>query len=518
MDRGSGKSQSVWMTGVELPGFEPLGRELDVDVCVIGAGIAGLSVAYGLAKEGRSVVVLEDGASIGSGETARTTAHLSNAFDDRYFRVARLHGDEGARLAAQSHSAAIDGIERIARAEDIACEFERLDGYLFQPPDESSDLLEHEIKACHEAGLTEVSWVERAPIMDFDTGRCLRFPGQAQFHPMRYLSGLAQAIVRHGGQVFTGTHATTIEGGRKGASGRVETKNGHVVTARDLVVATNTPVQDWITMHTKQYPYRTYVIAAPVPRGTVKRALFWDTADPYHYVRLESVGDEDFLIVGGEDHKTGQEHEAVDRHDKLEAWARARFPMLGAVRFAWSGQVMEPMDGLAYIGRNPGDESVWIVTGDSGNGMTHGAIAGILLPDLILGRENPWTRLYDPSRISLRASLEFGRENLNMAAQYASWLTGGDVSDEAAIAPGSGAVMRDGLKKVAVHRDAQGRVHRLTAVCPHLGAIVTWNAEEATWDCPAHGSRFDARGKVVNGPANSDLEPVPEAAPSPPPR
>ena len=151
MDRGSGKSQSVWMTGIELPGFEPLARELDVDVCVIGAGIAGLSVAYGLAKEGRSVVVLEDGASIGSGETARTTAHLSNAFDDRYFKVARLHGEEGARLVAGSHSAAIDEIERIVRAEDIACEFERLDGFLFLPPGESPDVLEHEIEACHEA-------------------------------------------------------------------------------------------------------------------------------------------------------------------------------------------------------------------------------------------------------------------------------------------------------------------------------------------------------------------------------
>ncbi len=502
------------MADVELPRFEPLTRGLDADVCVVGAGIAGLSVAYALAKEGRSVVVLEDGPSIGNGETARTTAHLSNAFDDRYSRVARLHGDEGARLTAESHTAAIDEIERIAGEEAIECEFERLDGFLFAPPGESSDALERELEACHAAGLRGVSWVERAPIADLDTGRCLRFPRQAQFHPMRYLAGMAQAIVRHGGHIFTGTHATTIEAGKKGTSGRVETKKGHVVTARDLVVATNTPVQDWITMHTKQYAYRTYVIAAPVPRGSVVRALYWDTPDPYHYVRLESRGPDDLLIVGGEDHKTGQEHEEGDRHDKLAAWARERFPMMGTVEFAWSGQVMEPMDALAYIGRNPGDENVWVVTGDSGNGMTHGAIAGILLRDLILGRDHPWARLYDPSRQSLRAALEFGRENLNMAAQYAAWLTGGDVGDEGEIAPGSGAVVRDGLKKLAVYRDRQGRVHRLSAVCPHLGAIVTWNAEEGTWDCPAHGSRFDAGGKVVNGPANSDLKPAGEPASS----
>ena len=508
MDRGSGRTESVWMAGVELPRHEPLAKNLDVDVCVVGAGIAGLSVAYALAKGGRSVAVLEDGASIGSGETARTTAHLSNAFDDRYHKVARLHGHDAARLVAQSHTAAIDEIERIAGDEAIDCGFERLDGYLFAPPDGKPDVLEHEIAACHEAGLLDVAWVDRAPIADFDTGRCLRFPRQAQFHPMRYLAGLAEAIVREGGQIFTGTHANTIEAGRKGASGRIETAKGQVVTARDVVVATNTPVNDWVTMHTKQYPYRTYVIAAPVPRGSVTRALFWDTLDKYHYVRLESPPGEaeDLLIVGGEDHKTGQEHEEIDRHHKLAAWARTRFPMLGGIRYAWSGQVLEPMDALAYIGRNPNDENVWIVTGDSGNGMTHGAIAGLLLRDLILGRENPWTRLYDPSRRSLRAALEFGRENLNMAAQYAAWLTKGDVGDESEIAPGSGAVMREGLKKVAVYRDPAGRIHRMTAVCPHLGAIVTWNAEEGTWDCPAHGSRFDARGRVVNGPANGDLQ------------
>jgi nitrite reductase/ring-hydroxylating ferredoxin subunit len=246
----------------------------------------------------------------------------------------------------------------------------------------------------------------------------------------------------------------------------------------------------------------------------VARALLWDTAVPYHYVRLESRAADDLLIVGGEDHKTGQDPGGEDRHSRLATWARDRFPTMGAIEFAWSGQVMEPMDGLAYIGKNPGDENVWVVTGDSGNGMTHGAIAGILLRDLIVGREHPWAHLYDPGRKSLRAALEFGRENLNMAAQYAAWLTGGDVEDEAEIAPGSGAVIRDGTRKLAVHRDREGRLHRLSAVCPHLGAIVTWNGEEQTWDCPAHGSRFDACGRVVNGPANSDLAPAEEPAKS----
>jgi len=502
------------MKDVELPEYSTLDSDLHADVCVVGAGIAGLSVAYELGREGRSVVVLEDGATIGAGETSRTTAHLSNAFDDRYTKVEHLHGQEGARLTAESHTAAIDEIERIVSAEDIACDFERLDGYLFAPPDGKPDDLTEEHAACHRAGLVDVEWIDRAPLADFDTGRCLRFPRQAQFHPMRYLAGLAAAITRNGGRLYTRTHATEIEGGKKSASGRVKTKNRHVVTAQDIVVATNTPVQDMLKLHTKQYPYRTYVIGAEIPRGALPHLLLWDTAEPYHYVRVHPRERADVLIVGGEDHKTGQREDGEERWERLERWARERFPELRDPTWRWSGQVIEPMDALAFIGRNPGDENVWVVTGDSGNGMTHGALAGLLLRDLVLGREQPWAKIYDPSRKSVRAAFEFTRENLNMAAQYTRWLTGGDVKDESEIAPGTGGVVRDGAKKIAVFRDRDGEVHRLSAVCPHLGAIVGWNSEECTWDCPAHGSRFDARGHVVNGPANSDLPPVSEESES----
>ncbi len=504
----SGHNQSPWMESLPTPETVRLARDHHADVCVIGAGIAGLSVAYELARDGRSVIVLDDG-PIGGGETSRTTAHLASAFDDRYFKVEALHGEHGARLTAESHAAAIDRIERIVEEEQIECAFERLDGYLFAPPGETPDLLERELEACRRAGLADVKLVDRAPLEGFETGACLRFPRQAQFHPMRYLYGLAAAIRRLGGRIVTGAHVSKIEGGQNGASARVTVgEEGPVVTAADVVVATNTPVNDVLTMHTKQFPYRTYVIGAAVPRGTVHRALYWDTADPYHYVRLHRAPRGEMLIVGGEDHKTGQEDDGVERHDRLERWARERFPSMGAVHHRWSGQVMEPMDALAFIGRNPGkDDNVWIVTGDSGNGMTHGAIAGMLLRELVLGRDHPWSTLYDPNRRTLRAAAEFTRENLNMAAQYADWLTGGDVKDVADIARNEGAVIREGLRKVAVYRDAHGALHRCSAVCPHLGALVRWNHEEHTWDCPAHGSRFDPQGHVLNGPAIGDLSP-----------
>jgi Rieske Fe-S protein len=339
-------------------------------------------------------------------------------------------------------------------------------------------------------------------------GRCLRFPRQGQLHPGKYLAGLARALERRGGRIFCGTHAAAVEGG---TAARVTTTAGHTVSAAAVVVATNTPVNDVVTIHTKQAPYSTYVVAARVPRGTVEKALYWDTADPYHYVRLHDDGVDELLIVGGEDHKSGQAHDGEKRFARLEQWMRERFPTARAVTLRWSGQVMEPMDGVAFIGRNPGDASnVYIATGDSGMGMTHGTIAGMLLTDLIVGRPAPWAALYDPARKMLRAPIEYAKENLNVAAQYFDdYLGRGDIHSADELAPGHGAVLRRGLAKVAAYRDDDGTLHEYSAACPHLGCIVQFDDVEKTWDCPCHGSRFDRFGRVIVGPANRDLGPGP---------
>lgn len=514
MNSESGQTTSVWMASTDGEPFPPLAEDTSADVCIVGAGIAGMTTAYLLAREGNSVVVLDDG-PVGQGMTVRTTAHLSNAFDDRYAEMERIHGQDGARLIANSHTLAIDRIEEIVNGEQIECDFERLDGFLFVPPGESKQILEDELKAAHRAGLEEVEQVARAPIESFDTGTCLRFPRQGQFHPMKYLAGLARAITRDGGRIFTGTHAAEIVGG---AQSHVKTNDGFTVAARAIVVATNTPVNDVVAIHTKQAPYTTYVIGARVPTGSIARALYWDTLDPYHYVRLHTVSAEEsrsgqsyeVLIVGGEDHKSGQEDDAPERYSRLEKWMRERFPMAETIVYRWSGQVMESVDGVAFIGRNPGDaQNVYIVTGDSGQGMTHGTIAGILITDLIMGRECSWVPIYDPSRVTFSSAGEFAKENINVAAQYvADYLSGGEVGSAEEIAPASGAIIRRGLTKIAAYRDEDGTLVERSAVCTHLGCIVSWNSGEKTWDCPCHGSKFDRFGKVVNGPANSDLPPV----------
>jgi glycine/D-amino acid oxidase-like deaminating enzyme/nitrite reductase/ring-hydroxylating ferredoxin subunit len=513
---GDGQSASVWMDTHARPRFEALAADVQADVCVIGAGMAGLTTAYLLLQAGQSVVLV-DGATIGGGVTQRTTAHLSNAIDARYAAIERWHGPGGARLTAESHTGAIACIEAIVARERIACEFARLDGFLFSPPEAPLDALHDELAAAHRAGLRDVELLPNAPLGAFTTGPCLRFPRQAQMHPLAYLDGLAQAIGRFGGRIYDHTPADRIEAG---PLTRVHTRQGPVVSASFVVVATNSPFNDLVAIHTKQAPYMSYVVGLPVPRGAVPKALYWDTSDPYHYVRLQRIaagspgtalGDpslEELLLVGGEDHKTGQADDADARYRRLEHWARERFPVLGDARCRWSGQVLETIDGLAFIGRNPLDEpNVFVATGDSGMGMTHGTVAGIVITDLIMDRPNPWAELYDPSRKTLRASGRFLQENLNVAKQFGAWVSAGDVESTDELTPGCGAIVRHGVSKVAAYRDEHGDLHQCSAVCPHLGCIVEWNTSESTWDCPCHGSRFDRHGRVLNGPASRNLMP-----------
>lgn len=507
----SGESVSLWQATHRTVDLPRLDVDARADVCVVGAGIAGLSAAYELARSGRSVIVI-DQARLGDGMTGRTTAHFTNAYDDRYFRMEHFHGVDGARILAASHTAAIERTAEIVAREGIECGIERVDGWLFVPPGESNDVLERELDAARRAGIAGVSLEPRMPLESV-RGPALRFPDQLQLHPLEYLTGLARAIQRMGGRIHAHTHADIIEGG---ALARVQTEHGPSITAGAVVVATNSPVNDLAVIHTKQVAWQAYVIGARVPRGSVERALYWDTLDSYHYVRLHTLtngtGAEDVLIVGGEDHRTGQEDEPERRWSRIEEWMRVFFPMAGPVDWRWSGEVMEPIDGVAFIGRNPLDtENVFVVTGDSGNGMTHAVIAGMLLRDLIDGRENPWESLYEPSRRSLRAIGEFVKEQGIIAREYAAWLAPGDVSDVSEIPRGEGAVVRRGLKMVAAFVDDTGVVHEHSAACPHMGCVVQWNRAETTWDCPCHGSRFDAVGRVIHGPAIVDLGPAAEA-------
>ncbi len=500
-------STSLWYSeqNGNLPSFDALPDSTTADVCIIGGGIVGLTTAYHLAREGRSVVVLDAG-RIPSGETARTTAHLVTELDRGYVEIERYHGEEGARLAAESHAAAIDRIEAIVAREAIACDFERVDGYLFS---QGGDLttLEQEAAAARRAGVEGVEWA-KSPLECFAPDQAfLRFPRQAQFHPLRYLAHLTRAIVRDGGRIHGETRVCDIDSTTTPA--RVRTSRNLTVTAEAVIMATNVPIAHTVSVHVKQASYRSYVLAGRIPRGSVPRALYWDTATPFHYVRTVSLPAGELLLVGGEDHKTGYDDGAeLEHHRLLEGWARRTFPMLGAITHAWSGQVIESMDGLGFIGRIEEHPDVFVATGDSGDGLTHGTVAAMLLTDLVLGRVSPWTDLYDPNRLRLRALPTVVRESLGVAAQMTRWITAGEVASRDDVARGTGAVIREGATKVAAYRDASGALYECSAVCTHMKCIVAWNGAEQSWDCPCHGSRFDPYGHVLHGPARQDLRPL----------
>jgi len=510
----SGDNLSFWLALNDGPiVYDRLDTDIDTDILVIGGGIAGLTTAYCLAKEGRKVILVEDGC-IGSGESGRTTAHLTCALDNRYSELEKIFDPLTAKLAAESHIAAIEWISKTVEQNEIHCNFKRVDGYLFAHPSDSEENLQLEYQATQRAGiLTEM--LRHIPSIPPELVKaCVKFHDQAQFNILRYLKGLADAFVKLGGQIYTQTKAEEIT--KEGA-----TANGNKISANHIVVATNTPVNNCVSMHTKQWPYRSYVIAAKVPKGKLPYALWWDTGNqdskwiskPYHYVRLEEYDEQyDILISGGEDHRTGQaddEHiKESDRYINLELWTRKHFPAIGKIEYKWSGQVLEPIDSLAYIGRNPGDDNIYIITGDSGNGMTHGTLGGMIIRDLIIGMENPWIKIYNPSRITLKTIGEYLHELGNMVAQYVDWFTPEDVKKTEELNLGEGAVISSGLKKIAVYRDAENNLHACSAVCPHLGAILQWNSDELTFDCPMHGSRFTCDGKVINGPATSDLETI----------
>jgi glycine/D-amino acid oxidase-like deaminating enzyme/nitrite reductase/ring-hydroxylating ferredoxin subunit len=496
--KDGGYTNSIWQD-TRMPSFDTP-PEHETDICIIGAGIAGLSVALELVRGGARVSVLDDG-PIGGGETGRTTAHLASAVDDRFYKLERRFDERGARLVAESHAAAIDKIEANVKELSIDCSFRRVEAYLFSPPGDDLQELEQELPAARRAGLT-VDRVEHAPL---DLGPALRFANQAEIHPLRYLRGLAEAVIEAGGHIHTHCHVESID--PHGKPLVVKLAGGRTMHCRIVVDCTNGAFSSPIKLTVRQAAYRSYVLGFDLEPGTIPHMLLWDTEDPYHYVRVATgPTGRDVLVVGGSDHRVGQ-GDPEEAFTKLAAWTRERFRFAGPIVERWSGQILEPSDGLAYIGASPDLEHVYVVTGDSGNGMTHGTIAALVLPDLIRGRRSAWADLYDPKR-RIRGIGTFLKEAVTSSAPYVDWLRGGDVASEEAIPRNSGALVRHGLHVIAAYRDGSGHLHTCSATCTHLRGVVQWNQTEQTWDCPCHGSRFDPYGRVLNGPAPTNLAPV----------
>jgi glycine/D-amino acid oxidase-like deaminating enzyme/nitrite reductase/ring-hydroxylating ferredoxin subunit len=496
------RSQSLWMDIDVAPNARSLQGDRECDVIVIGSGIAGISTAYELAIEGKRVIVVDRG-KIAGGITARTSAHLAPLCDDLTSAMIRLRGEETSRLFYESQAAAVDRIEEIQEREGIDCDFRRLDGYLFQALNTDSKIIDDELDAVRKIG-APVHRLVGVPLKHCEHQHVLRYPRQGTFHPLKYLRGLAAVIEKKGGVFYAGTIVQQIEQRDDGAV-RITTSGG-IVTARAVVVASSSPIVDRFALHTKMAPYRTYAMAFSIRRGAIPDALYWDTLDPYHYVRLQpGESRTDHLIVGGADHKSGEADDADLRFEALEAWTRNLIPDAKEVTHRWSGQVLDTVDYAGFIGRNPGSQNIYVHTGDSGQGITHGAVGAMINSALILGGDVRWVEVYDPSRKTPTGIGNFLGENVTAVKNFAEYLAPGELSSVNDLTPGHGAIVRQGLTKVAAYRDDSGQLYTHAAACTHLGCHLHWNSFETCWDCPCHGSQFAADGAVLNAPAISPL-------------
>lgn len=527
----SGETDPVWIHKEpyqNLPKFSRLDKDLETDVCIVGAGISGISVAYELVTRGVNVVLVE-GREVLSGETGRTSGHLASDLDDGYPEIAKKHGDKGAKAAADSHQWALNRVGEISKQLGIECEYRQLPAYDFsQYPrgskEHASDVetLIEEGRKAKELGL-QTEYQEGFLVKGWDSSVDHRdaviYAGQATFHPTKYCIGVLKFLKQQPNfSCFTNTRVIDVE--EKGVEilgmGHkdvyVKTLDGHTIKCSDAVEATCVPLQKLSIIAEEEY-YRTYCIAIRVPKGSVEDCLFYDSAEIYKYVRLTECDEkDDYMVVGGGDHKVGQ-GDTTAPFVELEEWTRARFPQATTIDYKWSGQVFEPVDYMAFIGKNQGKKHIYIVTGDSGNGLTHGVLAGKLIADSITEQSNPWVSLYDPKRLaSIAKSLpSMVSHDVQINAQYKRFAQT-DITDIEDLIPGEGGVLNTNpTKPLAVYKDEGGQVHQFSAICPHLKGVVTWNHTEKSWDCPVHGSRFSKDGVQICGPSKAGLQPANES-------
>jgi glycine/D-amino acid oxidase-like deaminating enzyme/nitrite reductase/ring-hydroxylating ferredoxin subunit len=490
---------SLWLDGTQRLERPPLEADLHADVCVVGAGITGLSAALELARGGARVVVIE-GRFVGAGATGFTTAKLSSLHGLTYDGLERQLGEDAARAYGQANERGIARAFELAAEHGIDCDLRRKPNLTYTEEPGERDRVEAEAGAALRAGLP-ASVVEDTDL-PFPVAAAVRFADQAEFHPVKYLHGLARALEQAGGLLFEGTFSVGVDAG---APCRVETNGGRTVTAAAVVVATHLPFLDRGLYFARCHPERSYVVATPYDRDAAAGGMYLSTESPAHSIRTHALGEQTWLLVGGESHKTGQGN-AAERYERLAAWARERFGVEPVMR--WATQDQMPADGVPLIGPvDPVSKNVYVATGFRKWGLAMGIASAELLAAWVHGRDHPWRDLFDTRRLRVRAAAgSLAKENANVALRF----FGDRIVKRArldSIEPGEGRIVGDGLAQRAVYRDGAGELHALSARCSHLGCIVNWNSGEGAWDCPCHGSRFGPLGDVIMGPAVRPLEP-----------
>jgi glycine/D-amino acid oxidase-like deaminating enzyme/nitrite reductase/ring-hydroxylating ferredoxin subunit len=492
---------SYWMATASETSFAPYeGGDLRVEVAVIGGGITGLTTALLLKQAGVSVAVIEAG-RVACGVTGSTTAKVTSLHGLTYAKLASTFGQEGARVYGEANQAGLELIARLVEQLGLDCDFERLPAFTYTEDPQQVSTIEEEVGAAQQAGLP-ASFSSQIGL-PFPVQGAVRFEEQAQFHPRKFCLGLAEAIDGDGGRVFEQTRALDL---RLGFPCTVKTDHGPL-RADHVVLATHLPFFDPAGLFAKTSPSRSYAaavtLADPAPPG------MYLSADPATRSVRPLVSGSRQAVLAGEEHKTGHGRDTRSHYEALEGWARDRFPV-ESVDYRWSAQDYLPADSVPYIGRLiPGYGRLHVATGFKKWGMTHSAVAAMLLCDHITGRANPWSGLFRATRLHpLASAKELAVHNLDVGLRFVGdrllTLRPAPARD---LAPGEAGLRELNGEKVAAYRDPDGRLHAVSGRCTHLGCLVAWNAAERTWDCPCHGSRYTYDGQVIQGPAVKNLPP-----------
>ncbi|MEO6149592.1 MAG: FAD-dependent oxidoreductase [Mucilaginibacter sp.] len=495
-----GRNTSLWQEGVQTFKAEALLIDNVYDVLIIGGGITGITTALLLQQQGKSVVLAE-AKSIGYGTTGGTSAHLNNFFDATYPEVDSNFGEDASKLLAKAGNEAMDMVAGFVKKYNIDCDHEYKDAFLYSENEDETKDLDDILTSSKNAGIDVTPAKENGLTIPFE--KSILFKKQAQFHPLKYISKLAEEFVNAGGVILENTFICHT---KKEGDVHIAISGDLQLKAFNLIYATHLPPGINVLNFTCA-PYRSYVLSVTLQDNNYPDCLAYDMKEPYHYFRTHIIDGKNHLLVGGEDHKTGHD-DPEKAFENLEAYVR-QYYKVASVDHKWSSQYYVPADGLPYIGQMPlAANNTYIATGYNGNGMIFGTLAGRMLTDMINGKADPYEKLFSPSRIKPVAGFrDFVAENADVAWHFiADRFSAEAVSSLKSIEKDSGTIIKYKDQKLAVYKDEQGEIHALSPVCTHAGCIVNFNASEKTWDCPCHGGRFDIDGKVLTGPPMKDLE------------
>lgn len=491
--------ESFWVGTAPDVSFPTLSGDIAVDVAVIGGGIVGLTTALLVKQSGRSVAVIE-ARRIGRQATGNSTAKVTSQHAAIYAQLIRSHGRDGAQAYADANQAAVERVAGLVQALAIDCDLERKPAYVFTRSEAQVAALREEAEAARSLDLPAELATDLA--LPFPVTLAMRFTGQLQFHPCKYLAGLARHVDGGGSHVFENTRASDVE---SGAPARVVTNRG-TVKAGAVVVATHLPVISQGMYFAKAYPHSQPILAAEIDGSVAPDGMFISIDTPvFSFLRTRHQG-RLYLVAAGGHTKPGQAEELRQAMAELERRVRDGFAVR-EIAWRWTNQDYMPMDHVPFVGRPSADEPVYVATGFHGWGLSNGTAAAMIIADAIAGRANPWAALFDAARMKPMASAPtFLAENVQVAKR----LIGGYLArrpDAADLGPGEAAVLERDGGKVAAYRDAAGALHEVSAVCTHMKCVVAWNPVARSWDCPCHGSRFDPDGRVLEGPAVTPLAP-----------